>query len=37
VQWFALAVALVLLYLYFGWHNKKENPHGRRHHSTGSA
>jgi len=38
VQWFALAGALVLLYLYFGWHNKKkENHHGRRHHSTGRA
>ncbi len=37
VQWFALATALVLLYLYFGWHNKKENDHGRRHQSTGRA
>nr|WP_189662575.1 MULTISPECIES: SURF1 family protein [Pseudomonas] len=38
VQWFALATALVLLYLYFGWHNnKKENHHGRRHPSTGRA
>ncbi|WDY58134.1 SURF1 family protein [Pseudomonas sp. PSKL.D1] len=36
VQWFALAAALVLLYLYFGWHHKKEKPHGRRH-STGPA
>ncbi|NIF28094.1 SURF1 family protein [Pantoea sp. Tr-811] len=36
VQWFALATALVLLYLYFGWHHKKEKPHGRRH-STGPA
>jgi cytochrome oxidase assembly protein ShyY1 len=36
VQWFALATALVLLYLYFGWHNDhKENRHGRRHESTG--
>lgn len=31
VQWFALAAALVALYLYFGWHNDKENHHGRRH------
>ena len=38
VQWFALASALVLLYLYFGWHhNDKENRHGRRHESTGRA
>ncbi|QXH35778.1 SURF1 family protein [Pseudomonas muyukensis] len=38
VQWFALASALVLLYLYFGWHhNDKENRHGRRHASTGHA
>ncbi|MFP3997184.1 SURF1 family protein [Pseudomonas capeferrum] len=38
VQWFALAAALVLLYLYFGWHNnKKENHHGRHHQPTGSA
>lgn len=36
VQWFALALALLLLYLYFGWHNK-ENSHGRRHESTGHA
>ena len=36
VQWFALATALVLLYLYFGWHHKKEKPHGHRH-STGPA
>ncbi|MDR2318842.1 MAG: SURF1 family protein [Pseudomonas sp.] len=35
-QWFALATALVLLYLYFGWHRKKENTDGRRH-STGPA
>ncbi|MDG9885286.1 SURF1 family protein [Pseudomonas sp. GD04058] len=36
VQWFALATALIALYLYFGWHrhNKKEKPHGRRHGST---
>ncbi|MCO7515566.1 SURF1 family protein [Pseudomonas guariconensis] len=37
VQWFALATALVLLYLYFGWHNNKENNHGRLHESTGRA
>lgn len=34
VQWFALALALVLLYLYFGWHNNKEKQHGSRHEST---
>ncbi|MGF6592670.1 SURF1 family protein [Pseudomonas sp. 2835] len=34
VQWFALALALVLLYLYFGWHNNKEKQHGSRHKST---
>ncbi|CAM3630011.1 SURF1-like protein [Pseudomonas reidholzensis] len=38
VQWFALTAALVLLYLYFGWHNtKKEHDHERRHPSTGPA
>ena len=37
VQWFALAAALVLLYLYFGWHNNKEHHHERRHESTGRA
>ena len=36
VQWFALATALVLLYLYFGWHQNKEKRHGHRH-STGRA
>lgn len=31
VQWFAMAAALTLLYLYFGWHNPiKEAGHGRR-------
>jgi cytochrome oxidase assembly protein ShyY1 len=35
VQWFALAVALCGLYLYFGWHNnKKEKHHGSSHEST---
>lgn len=34
VQWFALALALVALYLYFGWHNKKEKAHGSRHESA---
>lgn len=36
VQWFALALALIALYLYFGWHRhtKKEKQHGRRHGST---
>ncbi|MDR6710765.1 cytochrome oxidase assembly protein ShyY1 [Pseudomonas hunanensis] len=37
VQWFALSAALVLLYLYFGWHNNKEHHHERRHESTGRA
>lgn len=37
VQWFALATALVLLYLYFGWHNNKENRHGHPHRSTRRA
>ncbi|MDF0733516.1 SURF1 family protein [Pseudomonas entomophila] len=37
VQWFALATALVLLYLYFGWHNNKESRHGHRHASNGRA
>lgn len=37
VQWFALSAALVLLYLYFGWHHKKENDHEHRHESTGRA
>ncbi|CAG8868963.1 hypothetical protein PS627_03307 [Pseudomonas fluorescens] len=37
VQWFALAAALVLLYLYFGWHNHKERPHGSGHKSTRHA
>ncbi|MGN8259272.1 SURF1 family protein [Pseudomonas sp. SMSB3] len=36
VQWFALAITLLLLYLYFGWHHKKEKAHGHRH-STGPA
>ena len=36
VQWFALATALIALYLYFGWHrhNKKEKDHGSRHRSA---
>lgn len=35
VQWFALALALCGLYLYFGWHNnKKEKHHGSSHEST---
>jgi len=30
VQWFAMSSALVVLYLYLGWHDyKKETPHGR--------
>ena len=35
VQWFAMAVALLALYLYLGWHHtKKEKPHGSGHEST---
>ncbi|KAF1030435.1 MAG: hypothetical protein GAK37_01351 [Pseudomonas sp.] len=34
VQWFAMAVALLGLYLYLGWHNAKETPHGDGHEST---
>ncbi|MDU9393413.1 SURF1 family protein [Pseudomonas sp. zfem002] len=36
VQWFALATALIALYLYFGWHrhDKKEKSHGSRHGTT---
>ena len=31
VQWFAMALALLGLYLYLGWHNKKERPTGSGH------
>ncbi|MDE1167513.1 MAG: SURF1 family protein [Pseudomonas sp.] len=35
VQWFAMALTLFGLYLYFGWHNKKkEKRHGRGHEAT---
>jgi len=34
VQWFAMAAALLGLYLYLGWHNAKEKRHGKRHEST---
>jgi len=34
VQWFALALALFALYLYFGWHNAREKRHGNGHEST---
>ena len=34
VQWFAMALALLALYLYLGWHNNKEKPHGSGHEST---
>ncbi len=27
VQWFALALALLILFIYFGWHNSKESKH----------
>ncbi|WMN17895.1 SURF1 family protein [Pseudomonas piscis] len=33
-QWFAMAVALLLLYGYFGWHNAREKRHGNGHEST---
>jgi surfeit locus 1 family protein len=34
VQWFAMSVALLGLYLYLGWHNAKEKHHGSGHEST---
>ncbi|CNM33109.1 Uncharacterized conserved protein [Mycobacterium tuberculosis] len=35
VQWFAMSLALLALYLYLGWHTtKKEKPHGSGHEST---
>lgn len=34
VQWFAMALALLGLYLYLGWHNSKEKHHGSGHEST---
>lgn len=35
VQWFAMSLALLVLYLYLGWHHtKKEQPHGSGHEST---
>lgn len=34
VQWFALAVALLGLYFYLGWHNAREKHHGSGHEST---
>ncbi|MGY2290791.1 SURF1 family protein [Pseudomonas sp. SDO528_S397] len=34
VQWFAMALALLGLYLYLGWHNAKEPHHGDSHEST---
>lgn len=34
VQWFAMALALFALYLYFGWHNAREKRHGNGHEST---
>lgn len=38
VQWFAMAAALVLMFLYFGWHNPiKEVRHERRGRTTPSA
>ena len=34
VQWFAMALALLGLYLYLGWHNAREKHHGSGHEST---
>lgn len=34
VQWFAMALALLALYFYLGWHNAKEKKHGSGHEST---
>ncbi len=34
VQWFAMALTLAGLYLYFGFNNKKEKRHGSGHEST---
>jgi len=34
VQWFAMSLALLALYLYLGWHTTKEKPHGNGHEST---
>ena len=34
VQWFAMAIALLGLYVYLGWHNAKEKHHGSGHEST---
>ena len=34
VQWFAMALALLGLYLYLGWHNAREKNHGSGHEST---
>lgn len=34
VQWFAMALALFALYLYLGWHNAREKPHGNGHQSN---
>lgn len=34
VQWFAMALALFGLYVYFGWHHAKEKRHGHGHQSA---
>jgi len=34
VQWFAMAIALLGLFIYLGWHNAKEKHHGSGHEST---
>ena len=34
VQWFAMALALVGLYLYLGWHTAQEKRHGNGHQSA---
>ena len=34
VQWFAMSIALLGLFIYLGWHNAKEKHHGSGHEST---
>ena len=34
VQWFAMALALLGLYLYLGWHTAQEKRHGNGHQSA---
>lgn len=37
VQWFAMALALLALYVYLGWHNAREKHDGSGHESTQSV